>query len=103
MGLLLPLPLHPFDVQVLLDGQCSGPCGEFLWRQQRPALAHLLLGFRECLGTDQVERQRSEEHTSELLSRPHLVCRLLLEKKKATGADTRSTIVSLTKTRNSPV
>src|SRR5690554_7352224 len=31
------------------------------------------------------ERQRnaqSEEHTSELQSRPHLVCRLLLEKKK---------------------
>src|SRR5690554_7767945 len=32
---------------------------------------------------------RSEEHTSELQSRPHLVCRLLLEKKKrscATGS-----------------
>src|SRR2546429_5691960 len=27
-------------------------------------------------------RARSEEHTSELLSRLHLVCRLLLEKKK---------------------
>src|SRR5690554_7168597 len=27
---------------------------------------------------------RSEEHTSELQSRPHLVCRLLLEKKKQT-------------------
>src|SRR3989442_7709568 len=27
---------------------------------------------------------RSEEHTSELQSRPHLVCRLLLEKKKRT-------------------
>src|SRR3989442_8772264 len=26
--------------------------------------------------------RRSEEHTSELQSRPHLVCRLLLEKKK---------------------
>src|SRR3989442_10942722 len=29
-----------------------------------------------------VDRTRSEEHTSELQSRPHLVCRLLLEKKK---------------------
>src|SRR6266498_3403171 len=29
-------------------------------------------------------RRRSEEHTSELQSRPHLVCRLLLEKKKQT-------------------
>src|SRR3989442_6098647 len=28
------------------------------------------------------EVARSEEHTSELQSRPHLVCRLLLEKKK---------------------
>src|SRR5690554_7180839 len=29
-----------------------------------------------------IEHLRSEEHTSELQSRPHLVCRLLLEKKK---------------------
>src|SRR2546422_2273424 len=29
-----------------------------------------------------VRRRRSEEHTSELQSRLHLVCRLLLEKKK---------------------
>src|SRR3989442_5753372 len=28
---------------------------------------------------------RSEEHTSELQSRPHLVCRLLLEKKTTTS------------------
>src|SRR2546429_6047049 len=31
-----------------------------------------------------VDRLRSEEHTSELQSRLHLVCRLLLEKKKKT-------------------
>src|SRR3989442_2613211 len=30
---------------------------------------------------------RSEEHTSELQSRPHLVCRLLLEKKKYNTSD----------------
>src|SRR3989442_10970792 len=30
----------------------------------------------------EVGDMRSEEHTSELQSRPHLVCRLLLEKKK---------------------
>src|SRR5205809_1923050 len=30
---------------------------------------------------------RSEEHTSELQSRLHLVCRLLLEKKKYDGVD----------------
>src|SRR5690554_7310903 len=28
------------------------------------------------------DREQAEEHTSELQSRPHLVCRLLLEKKK---------------------
>src|SRR2546422_4399359 len=32
---------------------------------------------------------RSEEHTSELQSRLHLVCRLLLEKKKSTRTTTR--------------
>src|SRR5436305_5679021 len=32
--------------------------------------------------SDRHRRDRSEEHTSELQSRPHLVCRLLLEKKK---------------------
>src|SRR5436305_4874330 len=30
---------------------------------------------------------RSEEHTSELQSRPHLVCRLLLEKKKINNTE----------------
>src|SRR2546422_6079185 len=34
------------------------------------------------LGNDLVGGGRSEEHTSELQSRLHLVCRLLLEKKK---------------------
>src|SRR3989442_11475324 len=33
-------------------------------------------------GAPGASRRRSEEHTSELQSRPHLVCRLLLEKKK---------------------
>src|SRR2546422_7492643 len=35
--------------------------------------------------------ERSEEHTSELQSRLHLVCRLLLEKKKDTTALSRAT------------
>src|SRR2546422_6295978 len=33
-------------------------------------------------GSTVASRSRSEEHTSELQSRLHLVCRLLLEKKK---------------------
>src|SRR2546422_6599581 len=36
---------------------------------------------------------RSEEHTSELQSRLHLVCRLLLEKKKQIARQDRSTRV----------
>src|SRR5687768_17697554 len=36
-------------------------------------------------------RARSEEHTSELQSRLHLVCRLLLEKKKQETNNTRLT------------
>src|SRR2546422_5107665 len=41
------------------------------------------LGHAERLGRLAVGNlQRSEEHTSELQSRLHLVCRLLLEKKK---------------------
>src|SRR2546422_6280659 len=34
------------------------------------------------IGTQHEKKARSEEHTSELQSRLHLVCRLLLEKKK---------------------
>src|SRR2546422_8428003 len=36
-------------------------------------------------GGRNLRRRRSEEHTSELQSRLHLVCRLLLEKKKKTS------------------
>src|SRR5690554_7744941 len=36
--------------------------------------------------------RRSEEHTSELQSRPHLVCRLLLEKKIKKNKNTKNNI-----------
>src|SRR5690554_7055623 len=39
-----------------------------------------VLGYTDDLAV--MAAARSEEHTSELQSRPHLVCRLLLEKKK---------------------
>src|SRR2546422_6204198 len=53
-------------------------------------LGHLPVGLRERTvllleknrALTQAHGQRSEEHTSELQSRLHLVCRLLLEKKK---------------------
>src|ERR1041385_2072046 len=40
------------------------------------------LSSRQVTGTRTDRKKRSEEHTSELQSRLHLVCRLLLEKKK---------------------
>src|SRR5437870_13885198 len=47
-------------------GPCSPPAPLIMPRARRP----------------RTQRKRSEEHTSELQSRGHLVCRLLLEKKK---------------------
>src|SRR3989442_5244808 len=44
------------------------------------ALEHARTGHGQVIGV--VGEARSEEHTSELQSRPHLVCRLRLEKKK---------------------
>src|SRR5687768_9095158 len=44
---------------------------------------HAFIGWEKPILTDSGGYQvRSEEHTSELQSRLHLVCRLLLEKKK---------------------
>src|SRR5438445_2713863 len=43
------------------------------------------------------DEQRSEEHTSELQSRQYLVCRLLLEKKKASRDPTASRLESRTR------
>src|SRR5689334_3498014 len=40
-----------------------------------------------CAPPDPAPRPRSEEHTSELQSQFHLVCRLLLEKKKVVGEE----------------
>src|SRR2546429_4516738 len=42
------------------------------------------------------EANRSEEHTSELQSRLHLVCRLLLEKKKTPTATLRRLVLAVT-------
>src|SRR2546422_1950422 len=52
------------------------PFGLGITSHQRRWKQHLILSY---------ELRRSEEHTSELQSRLHLVCRLLLEKKKKTS------------------
>src|SRR5439155_5854848 len=50
-----------------------------------------------------VNVQRSEEHTSELQSRGHLVCRLLLEKKNKQQTSRRSPRVITSRTRGSQI
>src|SRR5690554_7112777 len=59
----------------------------FLIHAKVPLLGHHTSGVRMEFYRDDLDEHtsrdpRSEEHTSELQSRPHLVCRLLLEKKK---------------------
>src|SRR2546422_6485881 len=52
-----------------------------LWRARAAKLLSPILSHPDALVLD-LCCGRSEEHTSELQSRLHLVCRLLLEKKK---------------------
>src|SRR2546422_5444265 len=47
-----------------------------------PAASAKTSSIVQCIIVRLLHRARSEEHTSELQSRLHLVCRLLLEKKK---------------------
>src|SRR5262245_30946548 len=48
----------------------------------KPIMALAILGMPVDKIAPEMVRERSEEHTSELQSLRHLVCRLLLEKKK---------------------
>src|SRR3989442_8731946 len=62
------------------------------WAEHLPAGTRLRHGQGQgpVLGPPAQDRgRRSEEHTSELQSRPHLVCRLLLEKKKSKHINSR--------------
>src|SRR5690554_7650543 len=75
----LRLVLTPF---MLLSEKLSTPKGITRSEEQQARVDEAsknlaLYQFKACL-----VNTRSEEHTSELQSRPHLVCRLLLEKKK---------------------
>src|SRR5690625_5981440 len=77
--------IRDLDVDLLLlrgtprPGDNGGPC------LQKGGTAE------ECgvVAGDIATPGRSEEHTSELQSRGHLVCRLLLENKKSTHTDGR--------------
>src|SRR5205809_5845702 len=76
--------------------------------QMGPAGMGTLFFPRRCRSGNETNRTgngaRSEEHTSELQSRLHLVCRLLLEKKKKHESET-TTSASNTKNQldKSPV
>src|SRR5690625_7941303 len=66
-----------------LGGVALGAAGLYAgrtWLARRGAATTAVLGATYVLGFGL--SHRSEEHTSELQSRGHLVCRLLLEKKK---------------------
>src|SRR2546429_5052867 len=56
------------------------PLSRSLWKRAAPCRTAVSRLLHERNG----RQHRSEEHTSELQSRLHLVCRLLLEKKKKT-------------------
>src|SRR2546429_6057318 len=61
----------------------TGNLGQFYVRNnQGEALPLSALARFETRSGPEFTMRRSEEHTSELQSRLHLVCRLLLEKKK---------------------
>src|SRR5438876_2477134 len=68
-------------------------------RRLRHGLLHRLQHLRHAH-----DRARSEEHTSELQSPVHLVCRLLLEKKKKTKKNkSKKTIKKYTTKNNTQV
>src|SRR3989442_1993207 len=84
----VPFATIVFDIDI---PSCSGMF--MRWRQEcavpgaiavaAPAATRGLPGpLASCRRLSLWPEVRSEEHTSELQSRPHLVCRLLLEKKK---------------------
>src|SRR5690348_17604414 len=72
-----PPPLH---VRGRRPGPLQGDQGLARRHAQRRRARGRVAGARQL--------PRSEEHTSELQSPVHLVCRLLLEKKKKTQANT---------------
>src|SRR5690348_17723699 len=81
-----PHTVVPLEAGAGPDNPPCPACGEplFGWLATQPGLAGPVSRCESCgLGVVGVSGgPRSEEHTSELQSPVHLVCRLLLEKKK---------------------
>src|SRR5690625_7120617 len=71
--------------QAILEEAAKMPMDEWMKGPYETAVAHLnKVSVKEHRELAEITN-RSEEHTSELQSRGHLVCRLLLEKKKPQG------------------
>src|SRR5690554_7370015 len=68
--------------------RCLGESGDFLFQLGIDHLGGWVYPVLSQVLHNLYPLVRSEEHTSELQSRPHLVCRLLLEKKKKTSDNT---------------
>src|SRR5258708_21404149 len=79
----------------LLDARGGHALGRH--RRLEACLVRLSPGVvdQDQAGLFRVNNPRSEEHTSELQSPDHLVCRLLLEKKKTSKTSTTPTLISL--------
>src|SRR5690625_6610787 len=93
---IFPLSLH--DALPICGG--SGDLGRLRGeRDPRPLRrAHGARLLRDRAGP--LHLRRSEEHTSELQSRGHLVCRLLLEKKKKARSSSSPTYANDSKNRS---
>src|SRR3989449_1570899 len=71
----------PPEIEVVFASTAEAAARLPEWERD-PRVGILLAGDIETLAALSTNSHRSEEHTSELQSRLHLVCRLLLEKKK---------------------
>src|SRR2546422_5387749 len=72
-----------FPYTTLFRSRTGLPAYLSTWWRNGPLNFELTAHYAQItLNASNKRRTRSEEHTSELQSRLHLVCRLLLEKKK---------------------
>src|SRR5689334_23907744 len=90
--------LHSFPTRRSSDLSLPGPAREIILelRHVLPDALQLLVDDRDPLRLEQeTGGSRSEEHTSELQSQFHLVCRLLLEKKKKKNINNNTNLHTL--------
>src|SRR5439155_19209819 len=94
---------HPrstlFPYTTLFRSVRSGNCSAFqmaqrlsiwlVWKIRRTVRGEYARGRSSSTPVESLNLLRSEEHTSELQSRGHLVCRLLLEKKNKHSATSK--------------